>query len=199
MSATIPVSAASLSSSPVAARSLGREALLVATAVVLLALAAQVRVMTPFSTVPFTLQTTVVLGIGLTLGVAGSVAAVLAYLAIGVAGVPVFTGYVGGLSVFSGYTVGYLVGFALAAPMVALLLPAGWRSPLPRLAAVLALAQVVIYTLGALWFVVAFDKGMAVAWTVAVAPFIGWEMVKTSLLMAAVPAFDRAVRLTRGQ
>jgi biotin transport system substrate-specific component len=199
MTALESVPVVPLSSSPAVARSFAREALLAATAVVLLALAAQVRVMTPFSSVPFTLQTMVVLGIGLTLGAAGAAAALAGYLTLGLLGLPVFTGFVGGPAVFAGHTAGYLLGFALAAPLVAWLLPAGWRSPMPRLAAVLALAQVVIYSCGVLWLVAAIGLTSQAAWIAGVVPFIGWEAVKIALLMAAVPAFDRAVRLTRGQ
>ena len=65
--------------------------------------------------VPITLQTFAVLLSGAVLGMRRGFLAALLYLAVGAAGLPVFSGASGGLGVFGGPTVGYLVGFPLAA------------------------------------------------------------------------------------
>ncbi|WP_101524006.1 biotin transporter BioY [Nocardioides houyundeii] len=65
--------------------------------------------------VPITLQTFGVLLAGAVLGARRGLLAVLLYLAVGAAGLPVFSGGRAGLAVFQGPTVGYLVGFPLAA------------------------------------------------------------------------------------
>jgi biotin transport system substrate-specific component len=72
------------------------------------------------SAVPVTLQTLGVMLAGLILGARLGALAVLVYLAIGAAGVPVFAG-VGGLAPFAGVTAGYLVAFPIGAFVIGLI------------------------------------------------------------------------------
>jgi biotin transport system substrate-specific component len=67
--------------------------------------------------VPITLQTFAVLLSGAVLGAKRGCLAVLLYLALGAAGLPVFSGGAAGLAVFAGPSMGYLVGFPLAAAL----------------------------------------------------------------------------------
>ena len=71
--------------------------------------------------VPITLQTFGVLLCGAVLGARRGFLAVLLYLVVGAAGLPVFAGGAAGLGVFSGPTVGYLLGFPLAAGLCGLI------------------------------------------------------------------------------
>lgn len=64
---------------------------------------------------PITLQTFAVLLAGAVLGANRGALAVLLYLVIGAAGLPIFAGGAAGLAPFAGPTVGYLVSFPLAA------------------------------------------------------------------------------------
>jgi hypothetical protein len=70
------------------------------------------------SSVPFTLQTLGVTLAGAVLGPRKGALAVLVYLAMIAVGLPVASGYKGGLGVLTGPTGGYLVGFVLAAAVV---------------------------------------------------------------------------------
>ena len=67
--------------------------------------------------VPITLQTFAVLLSGAVLGARRGFLAVVLYLVVGAAGLPVFSGGASGLGVFSGPTMGYLLGFPLAAAL----------------------------------------------------------------------------------
>lgn len=61
--------------------------------------------------VPLTLQTFAVALVGYTLGsVRGTVAAAV-YIAVGAAGLPVFSGFMGGISVLAGPSGGFVLGF----------------------------------------------------------------------------------------
>lgn len=64
--------------------------------------------------VPITLQTLAVYLTGLVLGGRRGGAAVLLYVLVGVAGLPVFAGFRGGPGVLAGPSAGYIVGFAVA-------------------------------------------------------------------------------------
>ncbi|WP_051298457.1 biotin transporter BioY [Arthrobacter castelli] len=72
--------------------------------------------------VPVTLQTLAVMLTGVVLGPGRGAAAIGLYVAAGLAGLPIFSGFSGGLGVLAGPTAGYLLAFPLAAAL------AGWLS-----------------------------------------------------------------------
>lgn len=71
--------------------------------------------------VPITLQTLAVMLTGIILGPTRGAAAVGLFLAAGLAGLPVFSGFRGGLGVLAGPSAGYLLAFLPAAFLVGLL------------------------------------------------------------------------------
>ena len=69
-------------------------------------------------TIPFTMQTFgIFLAVGVLGGKRGSLA-VLVYLLMGIVGLPVFSGFTGGIGCLAGATGGYIVGFLLSALVV---------------------------------------------------------------------------------
>ncbi|MBP7049970.1 MAG: biotin transporter BioY [Phycisphaerae bacterium] len=90
---------------------------------ILIAVLAQIAVGYP---VPITGQTFGVLLAGALLGSKRGVLCVLAYLAEGMMGLPVFSHGRAGLAMFFGPTAGYLVGFVPAAYIVGVLAERGW-------------------------------------------------------------------------
>ncbi|WP_104103636.1 biotin transporter BioY [Arthrobacter sp. 08Y14] len=77
--------------------------------------------------VPITLQTLAVMLAGIILGPVRGAAAVALFLAAGLAGLPVFSGFSGGLGVLAGPSAGYLLAFVPAAFVVGLLSRAALR------------------------------------------------------------------------
>jgi biotin transport system substrate-specific component len=73
------------------------------------------------SGVPITLQTLAVMLAGIILGPTRGAAAVALFLAAGLAGLPVFSGFTGGLGVLAAPSAGYLLAFVPAAFTVGLL------------------------------------------------------------------------------
>ena len=179
--------ASSLASDPARRIGIGVAATLV------VALAAHVAFPLPFTPLPFTLQPLAVLGVGLFLGPVDGTLAMLAYLAEGASGLPVFspTGP-GGLAQIIGPTGGCL----LAYPLVALFSGSLSRSLRPRTgsfaAAVLAcaVATLFLFLCGASWLAHLAHLTPAMAWKVAVAPFLPGEAVK----VLAVAGIYRALR-----
>ena len=80
-------------------------------------LMAQIRIVLPFSPIPITGQTLAVLLAGVVLGRWGGVSMTM-YVGLGIAGVPWFTNWDGGIASMTGATGGYLLGFVLAASFV---------------------------------------------------------------------------------
>lgn len=68
--------------------------------------------------VPITLQTFAVMLAGLVLGARLGFLAVLLYLVVGLAGLPVFSGFNAGIGVLAGPSAGYLLSFPLAAGLI---------------------------------------------------------------------------------
>lgn len=129
-----------------------RAVVLIAIGVAALWISAKVKVM--IEPVPVTMQVFVVLALGLAYGARLGFATVMAYLAAGAAGQPVFTNTPEkglGLAYMMGPTGGYLIGFALAALAVGWLAERGWdrRWSTVALAALAGLAA--IHVFGALW------------------------------------------------
>ncbi|WP_211100191.1 biotin transporter BioY [Azospirillum halopraeferens] len=151
-----------------------------------LLLAASAKVQVPFWPVPMTMQSMVVLVLGMAYGSRLAAATVLLYLAQGLAGLPVFAGAGAGPAYMAGPTGGYLVGFVLGAYATGLLAERGWdRSPLTALAA-MAAGHALLFVPGVAWLAVLFGTEKAVA--VGLAPFWAASLLKTVLGAALMQA-----------
>jgi biotin transport system substrate-specific component len=166
-----------------------RAVILIVLGTALLTLSAKVNLPLPY--VPMTLQTLVVLMIGAAYGWRLGSATVIAYLAEGAAGLPVFAGPVGGLAPFFGPTGGYLIGFAPAALVTGWLSERGWDRSVPRLFVAMGLGHIIILAAGYAWLAVGMKLGFEKAWLVGIAPFIAASLIKNALGAALVPAIRR--------
>jgi biotin transport system substrate-specific component len=178
---------------PAAARAFG-----VSATVLLIGLGAQAKFPLPGTPVPVTLQTLFVLLAGVFLGPLDAAAAALAYLALGLAGAPLFALGAGGpaagwgLGYLAGPTGGYLAGFVAAAGLVGAL--AEVQSSRARLVLALLLGEGVILCSG--WMHLAFVVGAGPerAFAAGVAPFLPGDCLK----LAAAFAVVASVRSLRG-
>ena len=103
----------------------------------------------PIGPVPISLQSLVVLTIGITMGKRLGVMAVTVYVIAGLIGLPVFAGLKGGPQYIFAPTFGFIMAFILAAYIVG----AGYESSsnMRRYASLMA-ATILIYTIGASYF-----------------------------------------------
>ena len=159
-----------------------------------LVLAVSARVSVPFWPVPMTLQTLAVLTIAGLGGPRVATAAMLAYLAEGAIGLPVFAATPErglGLAYLAGPTGGYLLGMLAAAPLVGVLARRTAGRPVALLGA-MTMGSVVVYAAGAAWLASYIGAARAVA--LGVAPFLAGDAVKTALAAAVVLAAGRPRR-----
>jgi biotin transport system substrate-specific component len=163
-----------------------RSVTLVALGTALLTLSAKVNLPLPY--VPMTLQTLVVLVIGAAYGWRLGSATVMAYLAEGALGWPVFAGSVGGLAPLLGPTAGYLFGFVAAAYAVGWLSERGWDRSVPRLFLAMGLGHILILAAGFAWLAFGMKLGVEKAWLVGIAPFIAASLIKNALGATLIPA-----------
>ena len=166
-----------------------RGAILMALGTALLTLSAKVSLPLPY--VPMTLQTLVVLMIGAAYGWRLGSATVIAYLAEGAIGLPVFAGPVGGLAPLVGPTAGYLYGFVLAAFATGWLSQRGWDRSVVWLFVAMGIGHVLILGAGFAWLAFGMKLGADKAWLVGIVPFIAASLVKNALGATLLPAIRR--------
>jgi biotin transport system substrate-specific component len=158
---------------------------------VLTIVAAQVSVPLPFTPVPFTLQPMVVLLGGAALGPRLGMSAQVLYLALGIAGLPVFAAspiLPQGFGRLLGPTGGYLMSYPLAAFVTGYLAQRGLdRRYLTAVAAMVA-GLVIIFTGGVLWLAFGAHAGLAGAVRTGLVPFIPADIVKVLLAATILPA-----------
>ena len=146
---------------------------------ILLTISAKIKI--PFYPVPMTMQTFVVLLMGLTFGWRIGVATISLYLFEGIIGLPVFAGTPEkglGLIYFTGPTMGYLIGFLLATFIAGYL---NFKTNIFFIFLKLILSVSIIYILGILWLgnLIGLDKPL---FQLGAAPFLLAELFKICLL-----------------
>lgn len=165
---------------------------------VLTIVAAQVSIPLPFTPVPFTLQPMVVLLGGAALGSRLGMTSQVVYLALGLAGLPVFAAspvLPQGLARLLGPTGGYLMSYPFAAFAVGYLAERG----LDRryLTSVLAMAAglAIIFMCGVAWLAVGVPHaGLTGAVRTGLLPFLLADIVKVFLAAAVLPTTWRFLR-----
>ena len=163
----------------------------------LVALSAQVAIPLPFTPVPVTLQTLMVLATGALLGSRRGAAAILLYIAEGAAGLPVFAMGRSGPAHLAGPLGGYLLGFVAAAFLAGLVSERGWDRSGLRAFAGLMLADLAIYVPGLLWL--GAFTGFSRVLVQGALPFLVADVLKAALCASLLPAGWAFLAGTRGR
>ena len=147
-----------------------------------LALTISAKIKIPFYPVPMTMQTFVVMLLGLAFGYKIGLATVSLYLLEGIVGLPVFSNSPEkgvGLVYFTGPTMGYLIGF-LSATLIAGTIRSNDNTL--KIISKLLLSVSTIYILGVLWLgtLIGWDKPIL---EFGVYPFLLAEIFKLALLV----------------
>lgn len=148
------------------------------------------------SGVPITLQTFAVLLAGAALGAKRGFLAVLLYMLVGFAGIPIFAQGSSGLAVLAGPSAGYLLGFPLAAALCGFLVarvprrPLALRTPLIFASGLLA-SFAFIHTLGIAGMMINLDLSLRAAFT-ADLPFWPGDVLKNIAMAIVAAALHRA-------
>lgn len=148
--------------------------------------------------IPFTLQTMgVFLAVGLLGGKRGTLA-VLVYVLLGAVGLPVFSGFTGGIGRLMGATGGYILGFLASALImwaVEKLLP----KKLWALVLGMVLGLAVCYAFGTAWFLVVYTKAKGAISLMSVLgmcviPYIIPDLLKIALALVLTKTLKRFVK-----
>ncbi|MBI4236815.1 MAG: biotin transporter BioY [Deltaproteobacteria bacterium] len=151
--------------------------------------AALLRIPLPFTPVPITLQTLVLMVGAYTLGRQYAVQMALWYLGLGAVGLPFFSGGKSGWAVLAGPTGGYLVGFALAAAFIGYCRPT--RTALRSTLTLFSLAHLIIYSCGAGWLAWLLQLNFKSVLTMGVWPFLAGDLLKCLVAAALVGGWQQ--------
>lgn len=137
--------------------------------------------------VPFTLQTFAVFLIAGLFNWKMSLTSVVVYILLGVVGVPVFSGFKGGLYALLGPTGGYIVGFLFCVLIISLFKYIGKESVLSLVVGMIV-GLAVCYAFGTVWFyfVTGQSKGIFAILSLCVFPFLIPDAVKMVLAVILV-------------
>jgi biotin transport system substrate-specific component len=146
-----------------------------------IALTISAKIKIPFYPVPMTMQTFVVLFLGVSLGYKIGLASIGLYLLEGIAGLPVFSNSPEkgiGIVYFTGPTMGYLIGFLTACYLASKI---NTKDNLINILIKLVIATSTIYILGLIWLgtLIGWDKPI---FTLGAKPFLLAELFKVIIL-----------------
>ena len=117
------------------------------------------------------------------LGMKGAAISYVVYLLLGAIGMPVFSGYAGGLGKLAGPTGGYLIGFIFMALICGYIMEKSRGNTVITILGMIA-ATVVDYLFGTIWFVLQMQCGVWYALTVCVFPFVLVDLAKILIATA---------------
>ena len=152
---------------------------------------APIAIPVPMSPVPISPATFVVYLTAVLLGTKKGTVSVLVYLLLGMVGLPVFSGFSGGIGVLLGPTGGYLIGYLPCALVIGMLIKRGFRS-IPSM----VLGTLVCYLFGTIWFLAvmvgAYTWKQAIL--ICIVPYLLFDAVKIFAAAAVAVPVEKMLR-----
>lgn len=151
----------------------------------------------PVGALPVTLQTFAVFVCVGILGKKRGTVSVLIYILLGVIGIPVFSGFQGGLSVLMGPTGGFIAGFLPAVFVAGLIMEKTGRK-IPFMIVSFFAGTAICYICGIFWYIFVFSGGKSdfvSALTLCVLPYIIPDIIKITLASVVSTAVRKRIKL----
>ena len=131
----------------------------------------------PLGAIPISLATFAVYIISCTVNKKYATVAVIIYILLGAAGLPVFSAFSGGFHRIAGVTGGYIIGYIPCAFIIALLTEK-WESKKFIYPLSMIIGTAVCYVIGTIWYIYQTKIGVAEAITTCVLPFLIGDAIK---------------------
>lgn len=143
----------------------------------------------PVTGIPITLQTLAIFLCLIVCGGKWGCASIGLYIIIGMIGVPVFSGFKGGIGVLAGPTGGYIIGFIFTGLLYMICEMVFKNLKLPVKIIVLFSGLLLCYTFGTVWFTLVYSKntgniGFGTAITYCVLPYIIPDIIKLGVAVS---------------
>lgn len=147
----------------------------------------------PIGPVPITLTNLVIYITIVLLGTKLTTVSYIVYLLIGLVGVPVFSGFTGGVAKLAGPTGGYLIGFIFMIIIGGIIYEKfGSNNIIAGLG--LFAGLVVAYIFGTVWFVHQMDYTYSAALSVCVWPFVPFDIIKIVIAIILGKTIKKALK-----
>lgn len=121
----------------------------------------------------------------------------LVFVLLGLVGVPVFSGFTGGIQKLVGPTGGFIVGYIACAFVIGLLIDRFGSSAKALVLSIYA-GWLVTYVLGVIWFMILTKNSLTASLFTCVLPFLPGDVVKTVLCVVLLnklrPIFQKKFR-----
>lgn len=160
----------------------------------LICILAPFSILLPLSPVPISLGTLAVYLTAVILGMKRSFISVMLYLLLGMAGLPVFTGFTGGIGRLLGPTGGYLIGYLLIA-LICGYFTDKWSRRIPLILLGMLIGTIACYSFGTLWLAYHTGLSLIAALSTGILPFLPADAIK--LLAAATIGYQVRKRLKK--
>lgn len=147
--------------------------------IILTALSAFVRIPLPFTPIPLTLQTLIVVLLGAVLGRKYGAITQASYVLIGILGAPIFIGASFGLMHLAGPTGGYLIGFIATAYLVGKLIPRTNSVSFLRIFSMMVIGSIPILLFGTIQLFFLMHLTWKQAFVIGFLPFIPGDILKS--------------------
>ncbi|WP_066519122.1 biotin transporter BioY [Curtobacterium ammoniigenes] len=196
MSNAVPSTLRTVLADRIRTRGLAVDAALVAGGAVFTGLMAQVEV--PMWPVPITGQTLAVVLVGATLGARRGALSMLVYGLAGLAGLPFFAGWTGGLSSLALPSFGYVIGFIPSAAAIGWLARRDWDKRFFRATAAFTLASAIPFVTGLPYLAIALANlglphSLGVVLAEGLYPFVIGGVAKALIAAGVLPLAWRAI------
>lgn len=142
--------------------------------------------------VPISLATFAVMLAGATLGPKYGTLSVLLYLIIGSIGIPVFANYASGFANVIGSTGGYLIGYLPLAFCTGFFYET-FNQKIAGLILGIIVGEIILYTLGTIWFMFVSQTNLASSLAWCVIPFIPGDIAKIVAVCILSPVLKKAL------
>ena len=158
----------------------------------LLCIAAPYSIPIPVSPVPLSLATFIIYLYSNLLGYKKALTCCLIYFLIGLAGIPVFSGFSGGLAKLAGPTGGYLIVYPFMAFIIAFIVEK-WGHSCLKYGAAMIVASLVGYAGGTAWLAVSGHISFQAALAAGVLPFVWGDLLKVIFTSVFAGALQKAL------
>lgn len=142
--------------------------------------------------IPISLTTLVIYFSLYLLGTKKATISYLVYMLLGICGLPVFSGFTGGIAKLFSNTGGYIIGFLFMAVIAGLMIE---KFPKQYVLHVLGMivGTLVCYAFGTAWFMFLTKTTLMAALVACVFPFLLWDFLKILLAVLVAPHIRKAL------
>lgn len=151
------------------------------------------QIIIPINPVPISLSMIAVFLSGGILGWKRGTISQVVYILLGIAGLPVFAGFKGGLGIIFGPTGGYLVGYITTAFIIGFVLEKRQAKNVIIIMCSMVLGLISCYLLGTIWLAFVLHLGFVEALSIGVLPYIFGDLLKILLSAYLVKRLGRYI------